>query len=219
MSIRKEQSEMTKAAILEAATDLFMNNSYSAVSTVNIAEKASDIIKTKYQMERSISKASIFNHFNSKEQLAIQVLNKLYIDVDKIVSQSLSHLSENNDVTTLIETMIYDMLTYFVKYPLMTQFTFNLMSEIDNDSEENEILNIFQYYMDQYNQECNNIFHDMGISDTEEKTRIFLALIDGLAMHLSIAQIGPGDPVIAKLSKEIRGIIRNWQIHEGNRND
>ncbi len=83
MMTSTENIDPKRQAILNAATQLFLTYNYRCVSMDKIAQTA------------PVSKATLYNHFSSKEELLVAVVQGICVSIVQTVAQT---LSTNDDI-------------------------------------------------------------------------------------------------------------------------
>lgn len=97
----EKRRQEKKKAILYAAKELFKQYGYSKVSIAEIAKKA------------SVSQVSIYNFFESKENLKNQLLKKLWEDYYKTI---IDIVNGNESIRKKIEKFFYTVVDYSRNY-------------------------------------------------------------------------------------------------------
>jgi AcrR family transcriptional regulator len=97
----EKRRQQKKDAILKASLELFKEFGYNKVSVVEIAKKA------------SVSQVSIYNFFESKENLKKELLKKLLKDH---ISSSLNILETCDSVKIKIENLILTRINFFKSF-------------------------------------------------------------------------------------------------------
>ncbi|MCD2346778.1 TetR/AcrR family transcriptional regulator [Clostridium guangxiense] len=97
----EKRRQEKKEAILYAAKELFKQYGYSKVSIAEIAKKA------------SVSQVSIYNFFESKENLKNQLLKKLWEDYYKTI---IDIVNGNESIRKKIEKFFYTVVDYSRNY-------------------------------------------------------------------------------------------------------
>lgn len=97
----EKRRQEKKEAILYAAKELFKQYGYSKVSIAEIAKKA------------SVSQVSIYNFFQSKENLKNQLLKKLWEDYYKTI---IDIVNGNESIRKKIEKFFYTVVDYSRNY-------------------------------------------------------------------------------------------------------
>lgn len=97
----EKRRQEKKEAILYAAKELFKQYGYSKVSIAEIAKKA------------SVSQVSIYNFFESKENLKNQLLKKIWEDYYKTI---IDIVNGNESIRKKIEKFFYTVVDYSRNY-------------------------------------------------------------------------------------------------------
>lgn len=131
----EKRRQEKKKAILNAALELFKKYGFNKVSIVDIANKA------------SVSQVSIYNFFNSKENLKNELLKKLWENYYKEIT---SILESNGSIQSKIERFFYTVVEYSGNYSanFIAESFRNQMQKEENTAElqiksiENEITSL-----------------------------------------------------------------------------
>lgn len=213
LNLREKQKEETRIAILNAAKMMFLTENFSSVSTQAIADKASELIKTMTNdTSRSVSKASIFNHFNTKEELGFQVLMALFEDVDKEFATLINDDFFKNPIEGLREALTY-LLQSLAKNPTTTSMLVELMTELGifaKDYQFNPYFGLFEKYMNQYIQEFSEVLKQMGIKNSFIRSQLLFGLLDGVGIQVFLFHIQDNEKQINDFVEEIMKIIMFW---------
>jgi len=153
-----------KALIMDAAMDLFANEGYHPSSISKIAKKA------------GISKGLLYNYFDSKEDLLVQIMTAG-------LKKMLSVFDPNNDGVLSEEEMvnfisdIFDMLKenqayWKLYYAVFLQPTVHILLKDDYE----EMLGKFMHMLIAY-------YTTHGVKNPEKEAMIFGSLMDGIAFN------------------------------------
>lgn len=93
-----ENIDLKRQAIIEAATSLFLTNNYRSVSMDKIAQAA------------PVSKATLYNHFDSKNALLAAVVNDLCSTLLQTMTQTLSIADDVKQTLKKIAAAFIDLL-------------------------------------------------------------------------------------------------------------
>jgi AcrR family transcriptional regulator len=145
----ERRREEKKEAILNAALELFKQYGFNKVSIVDIASKA------------SVSQVSIYNFFQSKENLKNELLKKLWGNY----YQSITSIMESDaDIKSKIEKFFYTVVEYAKNY------TANFMAESFRNQVENEE-NMAELQLKSIEKEINSLLNQ-GITEGVIKNNI-----------------------------------------------
>lgn len=97
----ERRRESKKENILSAALELFKEYGYNKVTIVEIAKKA------------SVSQVSIYNFFNSKENLKVELLEKIMNDH---LIEAITILDSNDSIKDKIEKLLAERFNYFKSF-------------------------------------------------------------------------------------------------------
>ncbi len=98
MIIPTENFEPKRQAILNAATQLFLTNNYRSVSMDKIAQAA------------PVSKATLYNHFDSKNDLLVAVIQGICTSIVQTVTQTLSTTDDIKSNLRKIASTLVDVI-------------------------------------------------------------------------------------------------------------
>ena len=206
---KAEQGEQTKQAILLAAQKLFFTQDYNSISTAQIAKEASKIAKENKFYRSSISKASIFHHFVSKERLALALFDVIM----QGMLAAFGEYDESMDAQTYLETIITNSIEFTVNSPGMMQFLLQVTDELSKSGDRSlweRVGKMFEDFVEMFS----NIFNEMGIANAEIRARMLFAALDGLGLHLYIYHEAGTKVNVEELIKEFMSLIKTW-VNQG----
>ena len=208
--ISKEmQGEQTRDAIMQAARILFFTQDYNSISTAEIAKEASRIAKDNGNYRTSISKASIFNHFESKEKLA----KKIFESIGEELMSEFANLDTGSNDFEFLENMVRYSLNFMIEHPNVIQFLLQITNEMMK-SGDNEVLESVDAMFGEYIVTFSQKFEHMGIKNSVIRARVLFGALDGLSLHLYLA-IRAGEEVnIEPFVMEFMSLIQCW-INQG----
>lgn len=158
----ERRREQKKKSILNAAWDLFKQYGYNKVSIAEIAKKA------------SVSQVSIYNFFNSKENLKNELFKKL-------LNEHYQYLFEIIDSEDPLQLKFEKLLT--VRIEFFESFSMRLFLEsIDNDAFIKE--NLIKENYDKFAEAFLKLFEDgkkegvLGSSFSPETIRVFFDMFE-----------------------------------------
>ncbi|MHA2253993.1 MAG: TetR/AcrR family transcriptional regulator [Candidatus Kariarchaeaceae archaeon] len=194
-SSREEKAIKTKKQILETATTLFLSKDFNTVSTNEIASAA------------NVAKGSVFHHFGNKELLALAVLDNFMVQMLEQIRQ----LRKELDPQTIINTIVEMSFDVSISSPGVIQLILQMLAdkekmeaEPENEIEKrikDEMLYLYDL-LQQYIDEFTLVFKELGHEDPETQSRIFLGLLDGLGLQVSLL-LKPDKKLFEKLTKGI----------------
>lgn len=145
----ERRREEKKEAILNAALELFKQYGFNKVSIVDIASKA------------SVSQVSIYNFFQSKENLKNELLKKLWSNYYQAIT---SIMKSDADIKSKIEKFFYTVVEYSKNY------TANFIAESFRNQVENEE-NTAELQLESIEKEINSLLNQ-GIREGVIKNNI-----------------------------------------------
>lgn len=165
----KEQFEeirnKSKAAIMEAALELFANNGFHNTSITQIAKKA------------GISKGLMYNYFNSKENLLEAVIMSAYEENSKAFIEEMQQPDTPQEHLIHIVDMMGDMLKNKVKY-------FKLLTALSFQEDAHKLINSeLLPKKEPLIQQFIHLFEEIGFEKAKEEAYLFGAMLDGIAIQ------------------------------------
>lgn len=173
-----------KDRVIEIATQLFAERGYENTSMATICEKA------------KVSKGLIYHHFKSKEAILIEIFTQTTDEMVQMNDTSEIGVVPSEQLIKLIETIFErlqkDKLFFQLQLNIMFQpSTRNLLQE--QIKERAAIL---------YNSVL-NIFEKISPTDSVEKSYLFIAEMDGIALnYLSVFEEYPLEAIKEQLIKK-----------------
>lgn len=98
MTEQIQPTDLKRQAIIDAATHLFLENNYRSVSMDKIAQTA------------PVSKATLYNHFNSKNDLLVAVVHEICASIVQAVTQTLSTTDDIKSNLKKIASTLVDVI-------------------------------------------------------------------------------------------------------------
>lgn len=179
-----------KQKLLDAATKLFELQGYFSTTVEQITEEA------------GVSKGLVYNYFSSKEELLVGLI--------EAATSQMASVAETLVPSESIEESLSHFLDQFLRYLntekrfLKLQLTLMLMPELKQVVIEPQqkraalLLNMLT-----------NWFRQAGVSQPKGKARLFLAMLDGVALHyLCIYEQYPINTMKLQLMQAARDICR-----------
>lgn len=105
-------------------------------------------------------------------------------------------------------------LKYSVEKPSFTAFMINVFvefSHISDDTEKSELYEIIEGFFRPLMEHLAKVLERIGISGTENKSRILVGLLDGLGFQLFLDRKILSDAEIIAIKDEIMDIINFWR--------
>lgn len=166
---KKNKSETIKAIILSAQKLLFESD-YSILNMETIAQDA------------GVSKGTIFYYFNSKESLAYEVLRYSY----NLMLEELSTSIENgkDDLLETVKLLLYQFLNQTKMQIGITKLLLQLSVRSEPEVRENIYSEICLPFYD----EVETILSLINKSNAKIKSRLLVAIFDGLALQFYLEQ-------------------------------
>ncbi len=178
----------TAMRIIETARRLFMMYGYHKVSVDMIAKEA------------NIAKGTLYHHFSSKEDLALEMVDLFLKDEIKMMET----ISENqNDPWRIIEGHIKSILGISARQDQGILLLLDLTTALTGSDNLTKLLVIVESFF----ANMNSIFENAGLGD-EKTITILIALIDGLGFQ---ALLRPGyftEEKIAEITEHVIALIR-----------
>lgn len=169
---KKNRSKTIKAIVLSAQKLLFESD-YSILNMETIAQ------------EVGVSKGTIFYYFNSKESLAYEVLKYSY----NLMLEELSTSIENTK-TDLYET-IKSLLYQFLNQTKMQIGITKLLLQLSVRSEPEVRKKVYSEICLPFYNEVEKAFLQLQKSDAKIKSRLLIAIFDGLALQFYLEELIP----------------------------
>lgn len=179
--IRQEK----KALIMDAALELFANNGYSSTSISMIAKKA------------GISKGLIYNYFESKETLVIEIIDKGFEEMMDYFDPNKDGVLSRKELSYFIEKSIeslkknIEFWRFYFRITLQPEVFSLLKGKIEAIMEPTMKL-------------CIDYFKLKGTKDPEMEAMLFGALLDGISMDYVFA------PDMIPIDKIKKAIIKKY---------
>ncbi|MBK8491587.1 MAG: TetR/AcrR family transcriptional regulator [Saprospirales bacterium] len=161
----KEIRQQSKAAIMEAALELFATKGFSSTSISQIAQAA------------GISKGLMYNYFESKEQLLHEIIKGAFEEADGLMMQTMAQLIDPKAQLLAIVEGTFQMVRSHEHYwKLLTSLSFQpeISKEIDwiHIHKWEDTLAAFKTLLGQ-----------LGVEDTEKEALLMGATLDGIMLH------------------------------------
>jgi AcrR family transcriptional regulator len=178
----------TKQRILQVASTLFLEKDFDVITTDIIAQQA------------GVSKGTIFHHFETKEQLGIEVIENLLRQNLQILLPTLN-LPPKERLRKFVKGGVF----LASKTPGLSKLLIQIMSRV----EEDDANRIFTEGCVPYFQEGTNIFSELNILNPAIKAQLLVAIFDGLGLQFYLENIEPDDKLLEELTDEIMGLFFN----------
>ena len=161
----EEIRQQSKAAIMEAALELFASKGFSSTSISQIAKAA------------GISKGLMYNYFESKEQLLHEIIKSAFEEAEGLMMQAMTQLTDPREQLIAMVEGTFQMVTSHEHYwKLLTSLSFQteISKEIDwiHIHKWEETLAAFKILLGQ-----------LGVEDTEKEALLMGATLDGIMLH------------------------------------
>ena len=175
--------QLGKPKILKAAQDLFVEKGYFATSISQITNRA------------GVSKGLVYNYYVSKEELLVDLLES-YTAKMKLVAETLGS-SSNSSKGSFIDNFFFFLEKE--KVFLKLQLSLMLMPELESVVRE-PIRTRSELLLKEITKE----FKKKNVPSAKSKARVFLATLDGVALHyLSIYEDYPLASIKSELKKKL----------------
>lgn len=161
----EEIRQQSKAAIMEAALELFASKGFSRTSISDIAKAA------------GISKGLMYNYFESKEQLLHAIVKGAMEEAEGVMLQTMAELSDPKEqLLAIVEGTFQLVKSHEHFWMLLTSLAFQ--PEI---SEEIDWIHIHKW--ESTLEAFKNLLGQLGIEDTEKEGLLMGATLDGIMLH------------------------------------
>ena len=210
MSKKISKAEQSEEIILQAATNLFLTQDYNTISTQMIADEATKIAKSQEYYRNKISKASIFNHFESKENLAMTIFERM----GEGMAEEMLNVDFSGDDMVFLENVCRYSLQYMFEYPAAMKFFMQIASELLQSGNEEHWLKVEKLF-DEYRGAFSTKFTEMGIPNPEIKAHLMFAALDGLGLHLYMLSQSGAEIDFEPYVVEFMSIIKAWKNESG----
>lgn len=153
-----------KQKLLDAATKLFETKGYFATTVEQITEEA------------GVSKGLVYNYFNSKEELLVALLESATDRMKLVAGTAMVGDSIEKSLSRLLD-QLFDYLQTEKRF-LKLQLTLMLMPELQQvvkESQEKRATQLLEI--------LSGWFRRADVAQPEDKARVFLAMVDGVALH------------------------------------
>ncbi len=161
----KQIREQTKAKIIQVALELFAHKGYGSTSISLIAKQA------------GISKGLLYNYFDGKEDLLVQIMLTMYENGHKLLEEFLASLSDPKDKLRAIINgsfqNVYSNVEYW-KLGASLSFQEDAMAALQDILSEMITANI---------KIGKKLFTDLGYENAHVESLKFGALMDGVFFH------------------------------------
>ena len=182
---KKKNKKKTIEAILLSAQKLLFESDYSILNMETIAQDA------------GVSKGTIFYYFKSKESLAYEVLKYSYNTMLEELSSSIE--SNKTDILKTIKSLLFNFLTQtkvqIGMTKLLLQLSIRSEPEVKND--------IYSKICLPFYNEVENILRLLHKSNAKIKSRLLVAIFDGLALQFSLEEHIPVEEKIEDYASAI----------------
>lgn len=179
MTEQIEPTDPKRQAIIEAATRLFLENNYRSVSMDKIAQTA------------PVSKATLYNHFDSKNDLLVAVIQGICVSIVQTVAQTLSTTddikSNLRKIASALVNVIYSTGGLAVHRLLITEsHEFPELGQMVYEKGVRPTLEQFENYLQQLND--NGQF---SIPDPNFAADAFFSLLEGKSHFRCLLGVQP----------------------------
>lgn len=187
----RAMASSTKESIVRAALELFSQNSYARVSIDDVASRA------------GVSKGAIFHYFSSKIALAEEALKQLLGEVESSVD---SVVSAPIDCREKLERLV-DLALKWAVMGRENKRALLFLTEIYRELVKmGRGLFVKEMYV-RMRKKISRLLKDTGVGNPDTRARIFLVLLDGLALwYIFFPEIFT-EEFIYDLKREIVGVI------------
>lgn len=156
--------QLGKKKLLDAATKLFESQGYFATTIEQISEEA------------GVSKGLVYNYFNSKEELLVGLIEAATAQMTS-VSETLAPSESIEQSLSLFLDKYLNFLKVEKRF-LKLQLTLMLMPELQQvvKGPQQKRATLLLEMLTEW-------FRDADVRQPKEKARVFLAMLDGVALH------------------------------------
>lgn len=192
--------ESKRALVLQKALELFANKGFHATTTAEIA-KAS-----------GIAKGSLFNYFESKEQLLRTIVFDTLIEMAELIDPNHDGVVTDEEffgmITKSKEWLVQKREFLILYFSMVSQPTvYTMLSK--------ELFEIMEPYFKQ----LGSFFQQRGFSDPETEVRFFIAMLDGISVNFAMdPENFPIDKIEKKIIRYYESLIREMEHHLKNNN-
>lgn len=192
MRLTKDQR---RAQILQNATRLFVERGYHATKTKDIAK------------ECGVTEPVIYKHFNSKDQLFLEVISSIAGETFHEIS-----FDSNSDREQMLTSFVMNRVSAVENYfPIFKR----LLTELLEDEE------IRRYYFDKYLPRLANPLigyldqlKDQGLIKTENSSKVIALSLAGILIIVSVAKYLESDTAFSDLeSHDLAGQLLQMYLH------
>jgi AcrR family transcriptional regulator len=190
MTSRAEKAEETKQRIITHANDLFLRQGYLNTTVEQLASQA------------KVAKGSIFTHFGSKLKLALFIVQQ---EASGYVSAIGESLSRKETLENVFEEIFFQPETNSCLN--LTQLLFSLYLEFNMSEKKNELNNLAKEYLNPIYEELGKIFKSLKMKKPLIRARIFIAILDGLALQISLEGLENDQEFVNKAFMEVKKLF------------
>lgn len=192
--------ESKRALVLQKALELFANKGFHSTTTAEIAKSA------------GIAKGSLFNYFESKEQLLRTLVFDTMLEMAELIDPNHDGVVTDEEFLGMIKKskqwLVQNREFLILYFSMVTQpAVFNMLS--------NELWKI----MDPYFRQLGNFFQQRGFPDPETEVRFFIAMLDGISINFAMdPENFPIDKIEKKIIHYYESLIREMESQLNNYN-
>ena len=181
----KEIREQTKAAIKNAALDLFAHRGYASTSISQIAKGA------------GVSKGLMYNYFSSKEELIKEIILDAYQITESILKEHFAPTHPAAEQLAGLVEGLTKMITENTDYwKLLTSLAFQdgILGDLEDALKQKSLS-----YLDV----MTHLFEELGAETPKEEALLFSAALDGMMMqYMSLREEYPVEAMKAQIIKK-----------------
>ncbi len=162
-----ENSDSKRQAIMQAAKNLFLTHNYRCVSMDKIAQAA------------PVSKATLYNYFDSKNELLVAVVSKLSTELLQTITQT---LSDADDVEQTLKKIAFSVVEFLYsseglaiyRLVISESHEFPELGQMVSNNGVTPLINQLDSYLQRLNDSDN-----LSIFDTRSTADVFFSLLKG----------------------------------------
>jgi AcrR family transcriptional regulator len=195
-----EQIDLTKKElILHAATKLFFERDFLAVSTKEIAVAA------------GVAKGTIFHHFAKKELLALAVMDHFMSDMIEEIKQMKASVAPD----VLLREIVKQNMELAASAPGLIRLLLQVLTDekrLETDptnsveqqikTEMDHIVKLMFSFIDEFAE----IFQELGAKDPHIQSRLFIGILDAIALQM-VLEPEPDEKLISRLTDGILALF------------
>lgn len=193
MATRKDKAKITRKRILDIAFKTFSAKGYLNTTMDEIAERA------------NVGKGTVFRHFSSKLNLALeitQMLSEVYLE------QIEQLLAQGDEFDAAIDIIFSGSETSAMNGLNITQLLFSVLLDIKDTNERKEIISVARESLQPIYERLGKVFESLNLREPLLLSRLFIGILDGITLQLILE----GREKDEKLLRSLSAIVKKMML-------